>query len=82
MFTAATGGFNLDIPYETSKKVEHLKTVYGWKQIITEPKRITPYYKTLIDLMFVSCENILRISDVLDHICSDHCPIFDFNVNM
>ena len=44
-------------------------------QIINEATRITQNSRTLIDLIFVSCPDIVNSSGVTPQFCSDHCSV-------
>ena len=49
---------------------------YGLIQVITEPTRITPTSRTLLDPVITNNEHLIQSSGVLDPICSDHCPTY------
>ena len=71
----ALGDFNINLLNRIDPTVENLKITYNLFQVISEPTRITPTSSTLIDLIFVTCPDLVRASGVSPPFCSDHCSV-------
>ena len=52
--------------------------VYGLKQLITEPTRITPSFSSLNDLIFTNQPDLVSISGVSHVSISDHSLVYAF----
>jgi len=74
--TVILGDFNANIYNMRQPKIEHLMNMFNLDQVISEPTRLTSSTATLIDLIFVSCPNLVSKFGVLSSSCSDHCPVF------
>ncbi len=72
------GDINCDLLSENNANVNALvnvSDVYGLKQLITEPTRITPSSRSLIDLIFTNQPDLISFSGVSHVGISDHSLI-------
>jgi hypothetical protein len=71
------GDFNIDL-FKSHLAWESTITLFGLKQLIKEPTRITPTSNTLIDHIY--CTHPLNVTNVrtLHNAMSDHCPLHVF----
>ena len=75
------GDINCDLLSENNANVNALlnvSDVYGLKQLITEPTRITPSSSSLIDLIFTNQPDLISFSGVSHVGISDHSLIYAF----
>ena len=74
------GDINCDL-YENNASVNALlnvSDVYGLKQLITEPTRITPSSSSLTDLIFTNQPDLVSFSGVSHVGISDHSLVYAF----
>ena len=75
------GDINCDLLSENNANVNALlnvSDVYGLKQLITEPTRITPSSSSLIDLIFTNQPDLISFSGVSHVGIRDHSLIYAF----
>ena len=74
------GDINCDLLSENTvnNALPNVSDVYGLKQLITEPTRITPSSSSLIDLIFTNQPDLVSFSDVSHVGISDHSLVYAF----
>ena len=75
------GDINCNLLSENNANVNallNISDVYGLKQLITEPTRITPSSSSLIDLIFTNQPDLISFSGVSHVGISDHSLIYAF----
>ena len=66
------GDFNTDWLTRPSPYLLNLTNIYGLKQLIKSPTRVTAHSATCLDLALTQSEQLIAGTDVLPSICSDH----------
>ena len=61
-----------------TQKLKALADIYGMKQLINEPTRITPTSATLIDLIYTNTPDKIVCSGVRHISISDHSLVFAY----
>ena len=75
------GDFNQDMFIaRKSQEIRGIMNMFGLKQIIDNPTRVTPYSSTLIDLILVSDSLSCTDRGTLEPFCSDHHAVY-FSTN-
>ena len=75
------GDFNQDMFIaRKSQEIRGIMNMFGFKQIIDTPTRVTPYSSTLIDLILVSDSLSCTDRGTLEPFCSDHHAVY-FSTN-
>ena len=75
------GDINCDLLSDNNANVNALlnvSDVYGLKQLITEPTRVTPSSSSLIDLIFTNHPDLVSFSGVTHVGISDHSLVYAF----
>ena len=75
------GDINCDLLSENNVNVNALlnvSDVYGLRQLITEPTRVTPSSSSLIDLIFTNQPDLVSFSGVSHVGISDHSLVYAF----
>jgi hypothetical protein len=68
------GDFNIDL-FKPQPSWESTFSLYGLKQLVTEPTRVTPTSSTLLDHIYTNNENYIVNVRLSDASVSDHSPI-------
>jgi hypothetical protein len=68
------GDFNIDL-FKPQPSWESTFSLYGLKQLVTEPTRVTPTSSTLLDHIYPNNENKIVNVRLSDASISDHSPI-------
>ena len=66
------GDFNINCSNNIPPILQDIMNKNNLKQFISTPTRVTQNTSTLIDLLFTPCLDIIKTTDVLPPICSDH----------
>ena len=73
------GDINCDLLSESNANaLLNVSDVYGLRQLITEPTRVTPSSSSLIDLIFTDQPDLVSFSGISHVGISDHSLVYAF----